>query len=202
MEEKRGLIAWLKKKWAAHRATPEKFDPIAWWQKKRDACQETWEEFGEKGQTQALAAAKDESDYRSGELREITHRMNFSAVVTTALMAAYFVLLQMGGNGMVGVIIAKTGMAITGAGAVAMVRSYRPRRRSRKDRKAGKSSFIDPEIWTKLMRTPHDTYTKELMRTKRKTKPLDRYKDLLGIVCDAQTIGIILLVVAFLLRGL
>lgn len=176
----------------------EKFDPIAWWKKKREKYRKTWDDLED--QERGLAIAKEEYEYRSGELEKATTRTNFLTAIATAAIAAYAALLLQSGGNVASIITAKVGMTVTAVGFATLVYSYLPRWRSRKERKAGRATFISPAVWTKLIRTPFDEYAKYLMRTERKSVPLDRYKDLLRSVCCTLILGFALLVVAFVLR--
>ena len=176
----------------------EKFDPFAWWKEKRKKYREDWDAIGD--ENLAVATAKEEYDYRSDELDKATTRTNFLTAIATAVIAAYAALLLQAGGNTASSVVAKVGMTVTATAFAILVYSYLPRWRSRKERKAGRAKFISPAIWTRLIRTPFDEYVRYLMRTERKSVPLDRYKDLLRGVCCTLIAGLALLVVAFVLR--
>lgn len=179
------------------RRVKKDFDPFAWWDEKKITYQDAWDKLEDKDR--ALKVAADEHMYRSTELDKTVGRTSFFAAIATALIAAHIVMFQLGGS-LVAVIIAKVSSVITCVGPVALLWSYLPRWRSLKDRKAGRNKFISPAVWAQLIQTPFDEFARDLMRAERKTPPLDRYKNLLTIVSGALMIGLVLLVLAFVLR--
>jgi hypothetical protein len=61
-------------------------------------------------------------------------------------------------------------------------------------------NFMPPETWVGFIETDFDRYVKYMVRTARKTKPLERYKRLHAIAVPSMGMGMILVIAAFFLR--
>ncbi|HSW81315.1 MAG TPA: hypothetical protein VLG40_02865 [Candidatus Saccharimonas sp.] len=168
----------------------KEFDADAWWAKQQEKYRAAWLAHPNGGR--AIAEAKDEYDYRSKELAQVSARTTMLVSLGGIILAACVFFFQ-GGN-IVVVIASKLSAVATGIAMMLSLMAYMPRL------DVLVKNFMPPEVWTGLIKTNFDVYVKHIMRTARKTGPLDRYKRLHAIAIRFLIAGIALVVVAFIFR--
>jgi len=168
----------------------EPYDYSAWWERQQAKYQSDWQALDDKNL--ALQEAEDEYRYRTEELREISLRTVMLVTLGGIVLATCGFVLP--GASMAAVVLAKLGAAATAIALILMLLAYMPR--------LGVlvKDFMSPQTWVSFTQTEFDLYVKYMMRTARKTRPLDRYKRFHAVAVRCLIAGITLVTVAFFLR--
>lgn len=147
----------------------KEFDAEVWWGKQRAKYYDSWL----KSNSRTVTEAEDEYNYRSKELVQVSARTTMLVSLGGIILAACVFFFQ-GGN-IVVVIASKLSAVATGIAMVLSLMAYMPRL------DVLVKDFMPPEVWASLIKTDFDVYVKHIVRTARKTRPLDRYKRLHAI---------------------
>lgn|GEM_PF-2989605 len=170
----------------------KKFDADKWWTKQRDKYRAAWDEFAVDNKALAITEAKDEYEYRTNELNQLSTRTNMLVTMGGIVLAACVFFFQ--GGSTVVVVLSKLSACATGTAMILALRAYMTKFKALID------DFMPAEVWVGLIKEPFDVYVKHVLRTQRKTKPLDRYKRLHAIAVPSLATGIALIIVAFIFR--